>query len=384
MKNFNKLQVATISFAHFTHDIYSSFLAPLLPLIIEKFGISLAMSSFFEIVRRFPALLNPFVGILAERSDVKWFAILSPSITAISMSLLGLANSYAQILFLLFIAGLSAVFFHVPTPTIIRNNSGSKVGLGMSMFMIGGESARTIGPLIVTTAISIWGIEGIWRLMFFGIIVSIILYFRLRNFTNFKAKEVQKGDYKKVLKQFAPFFIVVGIFIFLQSLTKIFTTLYLAVYLTDNGFSLWYATFAISVLQFFAIIGTFLGGYLSDKFGKKEVLYFSTFATGVSMIGFIIFSHSYVMFLFLALLGIFIFAVSPILLALVQEFKSDKSTFLNSVYMTISFSVSSFSAFCFGFMGDKIGMNNTIIVATFLSFVTFGFIGILFKIKGRF
>jgi FSR family fosmidomycin resistance protein-like MFS transporter len=384
MKKFDKIQVATISFAHFTHDIYSSFLAPLLPLIIERYGVSLTMSSLLEIVRRFPALFNPFVGMLAERSDVKWFVILAPTITALSMSFLGLASNYAMILFLLFIAGISAVFFHVPTPTIVKNNSGNRVGLGMSMFMVGGESARAIGPLIVTGAISIWGFEGIWRLSFFGVLVSVILYFRLKNFTNFKAKEVQKGDYKKVLKEFAPFFTIIGIFIFLQSLTKIFTTLYLAVYLTDNGFSLWYATFAISLLQFFAIIGTFLGGYLSDKFGKKEVLYASTFLIGVSMIGFITFSHSLVMFLFLALLGIFIFASAPILLALVQELKSDKPTFLNSVYMTLSFSVSSLSALCFGFMGDKIGMNYAIIIATVLSFVAFGFVGVLFKIKKKY
>jgi FSR family fosmidomycin resistance protein-like MFS transporter len=380
MKKFDKIQVATISFAHFTHDIYSSFLAPLLPLIIERYGVSLTMSSLLEIVRRFPALFNPFVGMLAERSDVKWFVILAPTITALSMSFLGLASNYAMILFLLFIAGISAVFFHVPTPTIVKNNSGNRVGLGMSMFMVGGESARAIGPLIVTGAISIWGFEGIWRLSFFGVLVSVILYFRLKNFTNFKAKEVQKGDYKKILKEFAPFFTIIGIFIFLQSLTKIFTTLYLAVYLTDNGFSLWYATFAISLLQFFAIIGTFLGGYLSDKFGKKEVLYASTFLIGVSMIGFITFSHSLVMFLFLALLGIFIFASAPILLALVQELKSDKPTFLNSVYMTLSFSVSSLSALCFGFMGDKIGMNYAIIIATLLSFVAVGFVWLLFRV----
>jgi len=297
------------------------------------------------------------------------------------MSLLGVASSYIEIVFLLFIAGISAVFFHVPTPTIIRNNSGDKVGLGMSMFMVGGESARAIGPLLVGGAISIWGFEGIWRLMFFGFLISVILYFRLRDFTNFKAKEITKGDYKKTLKQFGPFFIIVAIFIFLQSLTKIFVTLYLAVYLTDNGFSLWYATFAISFLQFFAVVGTFLGGHLSDRFGKKEVLTFSTFAIGVLMIGFIYFSHSYIMFLFLAFLGIFIFASAPILLALVQELKSDKPTFLNSVYMTISFSVSSLSALCFGFMGDKIGMNDAIIVATVLSFVAVIVVKVLFKYK---
>jgi FSR family fosmidomycin resistance protein-like MFS transporter len=98
------------------------------------------------------------------------------------------------------------------------------------------------------------------------------------------------------------------------------------------------------------------------------------------MIGFITFSHSLVMFLFLALLGIFIFASAPILLALVQELKSDKPTFLNSVYMTLSFSVSSLSALCFGFMGDKIGMNYAIIIATLLSFVAVGFVWLLFRV----
>jgi MFS family permease len=52
--------------------------------------------------------------------------------------------------------------------------------------------------------------------------------------------------------------------------------------------------------------------------------------------------------------------------------------------MTISFSVSSLSAFCFGILGDKIGMNKAIIIATVLSFVAFGFVGVLFKIKNRF
>jgi MFS family permease len=52
--------------------------------------------------------------------------------------------------------------------------------------------------------------------------------------------------------------------------------------------------------------------------------------------------------------------------------------------MTLSFSVSSLSALCFGFMGDKIGMNYAIIIATLLSFVAVGFVGVLFKIKKKY
>ena len=45
MNDKNKFQqgnVILISFAHFVHDVYSSFLAPILPLLIEKFNSSLA------------------------------------------------------------------------------------------------------------------------------------------------------------------------------------------------------------------------------------------------------------------------------------------------------------------------------------------------------
>jgi hypothetical protein len=48
--------------------------------------------------------------------------------------------------------------------------------------------------------------------------------------------------------------------------------------------------------------------------------------------------------------------------------------------MTLSFSVSSLSALCFGFMGDKIGMNYAIIIATLLSFVAVGFVWLLFRV----
>ena len=81
--------VLTISFAHLVHDIYSSFLAPILPLLIEKLSISYAMVGFLSLIQRLPSLANPFVGLMADRLALRYLLILSPVITAITMSLLG-------------------------------------------------------------------------------------------------------------------------------------------------------------------------------------------------------------------------------------------------------------------------------------------------------
>jgi FSR family fosmidomycin resistance protein-like MFS transporter len=276
-KEFNKKEVLTISSAHFAHDIFSSFLAPLLPLIIEKLGLTLSMVAFLDIVRRIPALFNPLLGLMAERMDVKYFVILTPSITAISMSLLGFASSYFILILLLVIAGISSALFHIPSPTMIKHSSGEETGRGMSYFMVGGEFARTLGPLLITSAVSWWGLEGSYKLMPIGIMASLLLYIRFRNFsTHIRAKKFEKGDVKLLLKEHQKLFYFLASFMLFNAALKSSLSLYLPVYLVNNGNSLWYAGIALSILQFSGVVGVFFSGKYSDKFGRYKILLFSS------------------------------------------------------------------------------------------------------------
>jgi len=364
-KQFKKSEVLTISTAHFMHDVYSSFLAPLLPLLIEKLGMSLFMTAFLDIARRIPSLFNPFFGLLAEKTGLKYFVILTPAITAISMSLVGLANSYVMLLILIFVAGISAALFHVPSPTMIKEASGERVGTGMSFFMVGGESARTLGPLIVTGAVSLWGLEEIYRLMPLGIVASIILYIKLKDFDTKRAiqKPKEKGDTKKLLKTYKLFFFVLGGFLLFQSAMKSALTLYLPVYLVNQGESLWYAGISISILQFFGVIGTLISGSISDKIGKKTTLIVASTGSVLSMMLFILFGSIFL----LPLIGLFLFATGPVLMATVQSTSSHMPTFMNSMYMSINFGVSAAIVFFVGLLGDIYGLDITYIICNIIA-----------------
>ncbi|MBC8487270.1 MAG: MFS transporter, partial [Bacteroidetes bacterium] len=149
-KKFNTGKVVTISIGHFFHDIYTAFLAPMLPLLIGKYGISLSMAGLLDVVRKIPSLFNPLIGLIADKVSVKYLVIFTPGITAICMSLLGISPSYVVLLILLFVTGISSALFHVPAPVLVKHFSGEKTGTGMSFFMVGGELARTIGPLLIT------------------------------------------------------------------------------------------------------------------------------------------------------------------------------------------------------------------------------------------
>ncbi len=147
-------QVAAIAAGHFTHDTYSAFLAPLLPLIQRQLELSYALAGGLAIFTQLPSLLNPFIGYLADRVSVRYFVIFAPAITATIFSSIGLAPTYLILALLLFAGGLSIAAFHAPAPAMIGKVSGPRVGAGMSVFMASGELARAIGPIVAVAGVT--------------------------------------------------------------------------------------------------------------------------------------------------------------------------------------------------------------------------------------
>ena len=377
MKNKKKFQfgnVVTISFAHLSHDIYSAFLAPLLPLLIAKLGISLSMAGLLDVVRKLPSFFNPFIGLMADRICVRYFVILSPAITAIAMSLLGAAPSYPILVILLFVAGISNTLFHVPSPVMIKHVSADQTGKGMSYFMLGGEIARTLGPLLITAAISWWGLEGSWRVMPLGLVASIILYVKLTNLKiNQDFQKKKDTGAKETFRKLIPFFIIIfGITIF-RAAMKLSLTLFLPTFLTKQGSSLWLAGISLAILQFSGAIGTFFAGPISDKFGRKNILLITSIVNPILMWIFISANGSYMIPL-LIIMGFFLFASGPVLLALVQDTDSDHPSFVNGIFMTISFGVSSLMVLLIGFLGDRFGLILTYRFCAIISVASIPFI----------
>ena len=383
MKNEQKFRtgdVILVSLAHNLHDIYSSFLAPLRPLLIEKFGITLAVASLWDLISRIPWLLNPVIGIIAEKIAARYFVIFTPAVTAVAMSLLGVAPSFTVISILLFVMGVSSAVFHVPAPVMIKRLSGDKTGKGMSYFMFGGEIARTVGPLVITGAVSLWGLEGTWKLMPFGLLASFILYFRLKKIRI--SSEIQKksagSGFMKTFKEMMPFFIILIGITFFRAIMKSGLTAFLPVYFyTDKGESLWFANSALAVFQLAGAAGTFLSGTVSDRIGRKQALLIVAVVTPVLMYLFISASGIWT-FILLVFLGIFIFAPTPILLALVQDIGGEKKpVFINSIYMTISFITSALSVLISGLLGDWLGLVTTYKIAAVIALGAIPFVLLL-------
>ncbi len=372
--------VLLISFTHFIHDVYAAFLAPILPLLIEKLKINYTLASLLTVFQQIPSLLNPIIGILASNIKIRYLVIIAPAITTIAMSLIGLAPNYFVLATLLFVMGLSSALFHVPTPVLIKKSSGERIGKGISFFMLGGEAARTLGPLIIVGAVSVWGLTGTYKLIPFGLITSIILYWRLKNLKlseEMKSENPLKGI-RSTFQSHMRFFLLIGLIMLFHGFMRASLATFLPTYFSVKGMSLWFGGISLSIYELAGAIGIYLSGTFSDKTGRVKMLVGIVCLAPIFMILFL-FSNQTLIFPSLALLGFFLLSVTPVILAMVMDIDSKHSVFLSSIFMFISFVSASFTALFVGVMSDWVGLINTYKISAAIAFLAIPVVFILRK-----
>lgn len=360
-KQFQPKHVTSVAATHLLHDTYSAFFAPLLPLLTEKLGFTYAMAGVLSVVQKLPSLLNPFIGIIADRIVVRSGIVAAPVITIIAMGLMGRASSVAVLAILLFVCGISAAAYHVTAPVLMRRVSGNNVGRGMSFFMFGGELARTVGPLMITAAVSWWGLEGTWRLIPFGLLASLLLFWNLRTISKESIRQfapAQKEHLSKSIRSIAPLFgRIVPIMLF-RGFSNTALTLFLPSYMVDNGYSIKVGAGALAVLELAGAGGALVAGSVSDKAGRKKVLLVIMLLSPLLMFLFTLASGLF-QWLLLGLMGFVFFSSTPVFMAMIHDLNSDRPSFANGLYMTLNFAASSIVALLVGVAADRYGLVTT-------------------------
>ncbi len=352
-------KVLTMTGGHMVHDAFTAFLNPLLPLIIEKLNLSLALAGSLTLFFRLPSLFNPLIGIWADRIDLQMMVILAPASTAVLMSSIGLAPNYAVLALLLLAAGLSSATMHVPAPVIVSRISGKRKGTGFSIWMMGGELARTVGPLLVVAAVSWWTLEGYYPVMILGILTSVVLYFRFKTYAArppAKSSGLSLGDsWRTMVRLILPLTAIIAARSLMRASLSTFLPTFMV--MTSAESSLWQGGTAIAVVELAGVLGVLLAGTLSDRVSRRIVLLVALATAPLLMLGFLaVDSGSWLFWVFLALTGFTSLSTTPVILAMVQEQGHEQPATANGMYMGIMFVVGSGSAPLLGWIGDMAGL----------------------------
>jgi len=371
-------QVLTITSGHFIHDIFTSFLAPLLPLIIQKLSLSLTLAGTLAACQQLPSLINPLLGMLADRGSLRWFVILTPTVTAITMSFIGVAPSYTVLTILLLVAGLSTAIWHTPTPAMVARVSGRQMGLGMSLFMLGGTLAYTIGPLLAVAAVSWWGLGGIWRLIPLGVAASVMLYWRTRDIADVRPARRANGSWAESWRELERVLLPLAGIIVAQGFMVAALSTFLPTLLSSEGANLLQAGGALSIVHMAGVAGSLTSGIVSDRLGRRRVLTLILLASPVLMLVFLA-APRWATLPMLLVAGFAVYSANPVMMALVQEYGRDHPATANGLYMALVFASQSLTIVLVGAIADRWGLRATFYGCALLGFAGLPFVRLLPK-----
>jgi FSR family fosmidomycin resistance protein-like MFS transporter len=376
---FDAPRVGVVSAAHFIHDLYTSFLSPLLPLIIEKLSLTLSQAGLLSTVMQIPALANPFIGLFADnRGLARWLVILAPSLTAIPMSLMGITPTYGLLLVLVFIAGISVALFHVPAPVLVARYSGNFKGRGMSFFMTGGELARTLGPMIAVGAVAVLGLDHFHYVMVLALVTSGVLYLTLET-SDEKLAMKKRGSLRDAYVEIRHVFNPLAGILSARACMHGSMGMFLTVYVEKATGSLWYGGAALALYEAFGVAGILSAGILSDRLGRQRVLFWALVIAPAAILVFV-FTSGLIKIAMLLVTGFTVLSTTPVMLALVQENAPENPSAANGLFMMLSFAVRSLAVVLVGALGDAFGLDAMFLIAAGLGFAAIPF---LIKLKPR-
>lgn len=348
-------RVLTIAAGHMLHDTYTGFLAPLLPVFITNLALSKTQAGLLTIFLQGPSLLQPAIGHLADRFNLRNLVFFAPAIAAVMMSLLGIAPNYAVLVLLLTAAGLNAACFHAVAPAIAGRLSGRRLGQGMSFWMAGAEIARTMSPLVVVTALHFLTIRGLPWLMLFGLCASALLYMRLRDVPFQPATTAQPTPWKQALWDMRRVMLPLAGVITLRAFIVAALTTYLPILITEEGSDLWLAGASLSFVQGGGAVGALMAGGMSDRFGRRSVV-LVTLAVASPLLLIFLAVNGWLRLPLLLLLGFATISNNPVMMAMVQEAFPANRAMANGLYLALTFVTSSVMAVAVGMLGDLFGL----------------------------
>lgn len=343
--------------AHFTNDIYSNFLPAYIPLLIAKFSLSLTLagvaSSVYTAVSSFTQLLFGYVGDRLKRAE---FILIAPLITALFISAVGAMPSYLLALCLLFLAALGTAAFHPGAASLAGGLSQQHKGVAISIFVAAGSLGYALGPLLATGFISLAGFERTYLLALPSLLVVATFMRRVRLLH--KPTGTEATAHPGLLSSIIPI-LPLWLVVILRSTVQMSFSTFMLVLLEERNLSHLAGSLVLSLFLLTGMVGTLLGGYLSDRFGRRPIIVFSLILAYPLYLGFLS-TRGPLSFLFLGVAGALAAASNPVIVTQAQELAPGHSGMASAITMGFSWGIAGLLISLVGWMGDLWGLSTSL------------------------
>jgi len=353
--------LGAVAFVHLLNDLIQALLPSIYPMLKAEFSLSFTQVGLITLTFQCTAsLLQPWIGLYTDRRPLPFLLPVGMCFTLLGVLMLAVVTSFPTLLIAAGLIGVGSSTFHPEASRVARMASGGRYGFAQSLFQVGGNVGSALGPLLAAAVIVGRGKGNIAWFSLLAMLAIGVLYTVSRwyssHLASFKPKTGGHGgpnlSRSKVLKALGVLALLVfSKYIYMASLSSYYTF-----YLIDK-FHLSIGSAQLYLFLFLAAVaaGTFMGGPIGDRIGRKRVIW-------ISILGAAPFTLllPYVDLFWTAVLTVIIgFVISSAFSAIVvfaQELVPGKVGMIAGIFFGLMFGVSGIAAAAMGHLADVSGI----------------------------
>jgi FSR family fosmidomycin resistance protein-like MFS transporter len=354
-----------IGICHLLNDALQAVVPAMFPILEKSMGLSYTQLGIIAFsLNMVSSIMQPLIGVFTDRKP-KPFA-LPIGLTATLLGILGIAFAphFGWIVLSVAFIGIGSAVFHPEGSRVAHMAAGKRRGLAQSIYQVGGNTGQALAPLITALILVPLGQKGASWFAFVAALAVILLIY-IANWYNqrlvslsilTKAKPVPQTNEKGFGKGVMKALILILLLIFARSWYISGMTNFYAFYaIHQYGMTIKQSQLFLFAFLVAGAVGTFFGGPLSDRFGKKRIISLSMLVTlPFSLL--LPFMPAAVAFIFLVIAGFVLMTSFSVTVVYAQELVPGKIGLMSGLTVGLAFGMGAVGSVGLGSIADSIGM----------------------------
>ncbi len=268
--------LAWLMVAHFTNDLYSNYLPALLPLLADVHHLSLGRAGLLiSIATLTGSLLQPVFGYLADSRRLRAVAAAGLACSALGSSLVGVAPSYLWLALATVLYGVGTAAFHPQSAGLVHQLSGTRKGTRMATYIMAGQAGQALSPLFAAFVAVRAGLPWVALTAVPALLISLVLTRVVPwHSRTLHRSGVSEGVTNTVRQNLGGLARLMGLIISRATLSQCMLALLPFLY-RARGAPATTGAAAITAMILSGAVGGMIAGHLSDRYGRRLVLFVS-------------------------------------------------------------------------------------------------------------
>jgi FSR family fosmidomycin resistance protein-like MFS transporter len=354
--------LAGLSLSHLINDLLQSLLPALYPLLKESYRLDFWQIGLITFTNQVTAsLLQPFVGMYTDKRPYRYSLPIGMAFMLVGISILATAKTFPFLLVAAALVGIGSSIFHPESSRIARLASGGRHGFAQSLFQTGGNFGTSIGPLLAAAVVLPGGQSAVGWFTLVAL-VGIVLLWRIGGWYwtvgRARAKSVQAhlgADVLPSARVRVLMLILLGLVFSKYVYVSSFVSYFMFFLIERFGISIGQAQLHLFGFLGAVAAGTFLGGPIGDRFGRKPVIL-------GSIIGILPFAVAlpYLSLFWTTILsvviGLILSSAFSAIIVYAQELVPSRVGLVSGLFFGFAFGVAGVGAAVLGWAADHVGI----------------------------